>query len=279
MRTFAAALLLALAACGGGGDSPSAAGPIIRAGPPRTDLLFGYFAQDSATVLETQPHTNLLWTSGDSIDQLAAMEIAKADGRKVVVSFSMCLVPVDQGLTTALWWLGRLHAAGLLVNVVAISWCDEPNTPRAGSWTSENVVQMNAAVRAAMATFPELHAALAVVYACRASWPGIADFDWIGCDDYDSGCAALTRYYPTMPADPAHRLIVLPGGASPWRQDPACFLSYAEANPRVVAIVPFVWQTVTDGATYTGIRENGTRTLYCEAGRAVVAPGQPDGCT
>lgn len=267
-------LCLLLISCGGGGTS----GVITPAGTLRTDLLFGYFAQDSATVLETRPHANLLWTTGDLLDQMAA--ITQADGRKVVVQMSLCLVPVDQGETTAHWWLQRLHDAGLLANVVAISWCDEPNTARSGSWTSENVASMNAAVRQAMTPFPELHAALAVVYACNGSWPGFSSFDWIGCDDYDSGCGVLTGAYKTLLSRLANgqRAMVLPGGSDPWRQDPACFLNFAERDSRVVAIVPFIWQTVTDGQTFRGIRENGMRTLYCQAGRSIVEPGKPDGC-
>jgi hypothetical protein len=267
-------LCLLLAACGGGSVGPSTGGGVITPGGMlRTDLLFGFFAQDSATVLETQPFANLLWTSGDSVDQVAAISLAKADGRKVVAAFNMCLVPPDQGEATARWWLGRLHDAGLLGNVVAIAWCDEPNTARAGSWTSENAIRMNAAVRAAMAGYPELHAVLAVIYACRGSWPAIADFDWIGCDDYDSGCDVLKAIYPRIPVRAGQRLIVVPGGASPWRQDPACFLAFAEGDSRVVAIVAFIWQTVVDGATYEGIRVNGMRALYEQAGRTVVAPG------
>lgn len=273
MKHLLAAVALVLAACGGGGTGPSSTGVITPAGTLRTDLLFGYFSQDAATVLETQPHANLLWTSGDLTDQMAAMTIAKADGRKVVVQMSLCLLPVDQGEATARWWLQRLHDAGLLANVVAVSWCDEPNTARSGSWTVENVLRMNAAVRGAMGAFPELHAALAAVYACSAAWPGIASFDWIGCDDYDSGCGVLSAVYPRMPVAPGQRLIVFPGGASPWRQDPACFLSFAERDSRVVAVVAFLWQTVTDGSTFTGIRENGMRALYEQAGRSVVAPG------
>src|SRR6185437_2611816 len=113
------------ASCGGGAG-PSSSGIITPAGTLRTDLLFGYFAQDSATVLETQPHTNLLWTTGDLLDQMAAMTLAKADGRRIVVQMSLCLQPVDQGEANASWWLQHLHDAGLLGNVVAISWCDEP---------------------------------------------------------------------------------------------------------------------------------------------------------
>ena len=133
---------------------------------------------------------------------------------------------------------------------------------------------MNAAVREAMVTFPELHARLAVIYACNASWPGFASFDWIGCDDYDAGCGVLTGAYVTLLGRlaAAQRAIVLPGGADPWRQDPACFLSFAERDPRVAAIVPFIWQTVVDGQTYTGIRVNGMRSLYEQAGRTVVSP-------
>lgn len=266
-------LCLLLAACGGGGAGPASSGIITPAGMLRTDLLFGYFWQDSITAGETPGHTNLVWTTGDMTDQLALGPEIIASGRKVVIQMSLCLTPIDKGEETARWWLQRLHDAGLLGNVVAVSWCDEPNTARAGSWTSENVLRMNAAVRAAMAGYPELRAGLAVIYACRGAWPGVADFEWLGCDDYDSGCGALTAFYPKIPVRAGQRLLVVPGGSSPWRQDPACFLSFAERDSRVVAIVAFAWQTVTDGATHAGIRENGMRALYEQAGRTVVAPG------
>lgn len=275
MKGALLALLLALASCGGG---PSSSGTITPAGPPRTDLLFGYFAQDGATAVETQPHTNMLWTTGDPTDQMTAITFAA--GRKVVLQLPFCLIPVAQGEAQARFWLQRLHDAGLLAPVAWISWCDEPNTQRSGSWTDAAAMQMSAAVRRAMVAFPELHAGLAVIYACSGSWPGFASFDWLGCDDYGAGCDVLTGAYQTLLArlSSAQRAFLIPGGADPWRQDPACFLSFAERTPAIAAIVPFTWQTTMDGVTRPGIRENSMRALYCQAGRAVVAPGQPAGC-
>lgn len=273
-----AALLVLLASCGGsGGRGPSVAGVITPAPATlRTDLLFGYYGQSSATALETEDHANLFWAPDfyGPLEQMAGLTQAKAAGLKAVVAIPLCLVPVAQGESEARTWLQRLHDAGLLGPVVAVSWCDEPNTAHGGGWSDEDAAAMSAAVRSAMATFPELHAGLAVVYACRGDYPGAGSFDWIGCDDYDSGCGALTTFYPGLPLKGAQRLMVLPGGADPWRQDPACFLSFAERDPRVVAIVPFIWQTVPGNA---GIRENGMRAIYCQAGRTVVAHGASAG--
>jgi len=58
--------------------------------------------------------------------------------------------------------------------------------------------------------------------------------------------------------------MLIPGGADPWRQDPACFVAYAHANPQVVAIVGFLWNTV---GSMIGIRDNGMNETYSAAGR------------
>lgn len=268
-----AALLLAaiLAACGGGGGGSSVTGTITPAAPPRADLLFGYWGGLSQYVQEVRGHTNLFWSGPwDALDQLAALTQAK--GMATVVAMPFCLVPVAQGEGEARTWLKRLHDVGLLEGTVAVSWCDEPDTVRSGQWSDANAAAMNAAVRRAMATFPELAATpLAVVYACDTGrTPGFTSFGWVACDHYPSGCGIFAKYVEAMRARlaPGQRLFLLPGGAEPYRQDPACFENYANLHPEVVAVTPWIYQSGVDGPiTYVGIRENATRQLYLDMGK------------
>jgi hypothetical protein len=273
---FFGAVLAALLGCSGGGG-PSSSGPITPAPVPRTDLLFGYYGQDSLTVNETAPHANLYWAAefyGPG-EQMAGLTQAIAAGMRTVIPMPLCHVPPERGEEEARFWLKRLHAAGLLKGAAAVAWCDEPNTSRSGAWSDAQAVAMTAAVRRAMAGFPDTaSAAVVVIYACAvAGRPGITAADWPGCDDYEKGCGLLRDSGPVddmrRGLGSEQRLVLLPGGASPWRQDPACFMAYAHAHPEVVAVVAFLWQSVTDeGSTYPGIRTDPTmRRLYCEAAR------------
>lgn len=279
MKLAALLLAAALVACGGGGSSSPVSGIIAPAAPPRHDLLMGYFAGISLYVQEQVGHVNLYWaadfgtpTTDGVLEQMATLTQAK--GLSTVISMPFCHTPVAQGESEARTWLQRLHNAGLLAGAVAVSWCDEADTVRSGQWSDADATAMTAAVRRGMATFPELtKTAIAGTFACDTGrTPGMAALDWVGCDHYPSGCGVLTKYVEGLRSllKPGQRLFLLPGGADPWRQDPACFENYANAHQEVVAIVPFIWQTVTDdGVTYTGIRDNPTKPLYVEMGQRI----------
>jgi hypothetical protein len=257
-------LALLLFGCGGGGGS-SSTGTITPAPALRTDLLYGYFGQDALTVNETADHANLLWAADfyEISGQIAALTQAKAAGitKAIVMVPAYGINPPNDEAEMRLW-LQRLDGVGVLDIVIGLAPIDEPNTERAGNRSDAEVTAKNLMLRRVMAEFKMRDRKLAVIYACKGSYPGIASYDWIGCDDYDRGCSV-----PTPDIRPDQRLILLPGGADPWRQDPACFESRAHGDSRVALLLPFVWQTVTDqGTTYRGIRENGLRTLYREAG-------------
>lgn len=279
------AALLALASCGGGGGgSQPVTGPITPAPPLRADLLFGYYGGCVTDVVEEAPHVNFYWATGWCsssgtwfIDMAAELTAAKGAGiRNVVLALWPNMVWGPNAQAEATFQFQRLAAAGALqgFDTIAIYPQDEPDV---NGYADADVTAAATAMRVAMKGIPELAAAkLAVIYNCRTtSPPGIASFDWVGCDDYGSGCKAASAIEGFGLTD-AQRAMVVPGGADPWRQDPACFLSYAEGHIKVVAIVPFIWQTA---AGHTGIRENGVRPLYCQAGRTVLAPGTPQsGC-
>jgi hypothetical protein len=279
----AAIVFLFLAvACGGGGGGGSApvTGTITPAPALRTDLLFGYYGQDATTALETAAHANLYFAAAfyGPLEQMAGLTHAKGAGYKAVV---LHLPGYPAGATEAQaaesirFYLKRLHDAGLLANVVALYPIDEPDHERSGNRSDAEVTARNVLIRRVAAEFPELAGVkLAVIYSDSGRRPGIASYDWIGIDNYDIGCSVLARYDELRATlRPDQRLMLVPGGANVGkrpRQDPACFESYAHGNAQMVAIVAFIWQTVTDeGNTYLGIRENGMRALYEAAGRKI----------
>lgn len=278
------ALCLLLAACGGGGGGGSApvSGPVSPPPAPRTDLWFAYFGHNAISVNETAQHTNLLWAAdwAGVSEQIAALTHAKAGG----ITNAILMVPAYTMDPSAAegevrFWLQRLDNLGLLDIVIALAPIDEPNTPRAGNRTDAEVTAKNAMLRRVMEEFPRMKdRKLAVIYACNGDWPGIRSYDLIGCDHYDRGCGVLRGYYDELRGlmTQEQRLILVVGGASPWRQDPACFASYADSTPQVKLLLAFIWQTVTDeGNTYAGIRDNGMRKPYCDTGRVIVGRAGP----
>jgi len=259
-RAVAVLLLLLACACGGGGGS--------RPDPPappqvRTDLLLGYYFSRADTANETKDHANLFWSTYSEDEEVQALGLkrARANGQRAVVMLPPWL-PAEE----ALLYLERLKARGAMwPGIAALYFYDEPDV---NGKTEAEVLAASAALRLAASKFPELAGVkLAVIYGCGTnSRPGIASFDWIGCDQYELGCAVLTNGVDRLAAAlrPDQRLMLIPGGADPWRQDPACFVAYAHANPQVVAIVGFLWNTV---GSMIGIRDNGMNETYSAAGR------------
>ncbi len=277
LRAALIALAAFLAACGGGSGGPAATATLPPPSQLRTDLLFGYYFGRPDHVLEVADHANLYWVAaeGGPAVQIAALQKAREAGIRNVILMLPLTTPAGTTPTAAdrLAWLDELNQVGALSqDVVALYWVDEPNIPRHRRETPEIVAQ-NALLRAVMAEFPALAGTkLAVLYACDGDRPGLAAFDWVGCDAYGDGCEALDRWVEPMRRGllPGQRLLLVPGGADPWRQDPGCFEAYAHREPAVVAISPFLWQTETDeGVTYRGIRENGMAALYRAVGRRV----------
>jgi hypothetical protein len=286
-RAAIAALFFFLGACGGSSSS-SSSGAIAPAPQLRTDLLTGYYGGNAASVLEVATHASLFWAAEfyGPLEQMAALTHAKGAGiRHVILSVPTHAHYQDlaRGELEIRHYLDRLQAAGLLENVAAVYPMDEPDVH---GITDAQVKAANAMYRRIMAGYPGLAGKpLAVFYACGTGRrPGLSGdrreelYDWIGCDDYDRSCSVLapSAAVPDLLAAmrPDQRLLIVAGGSSPWRQDPACFAAYAHREPRVVALLAFLWQTTADGR-YLGIRENGMRALYCQAFRPTAPAGAP----
>jgi len=252
----------------------------------RSGVYWGYFAQDAAHVHETylnggyswsMNNSNLYWSTGSTDDTKSAIQNLEyywqyggtQYGRRIVIQMSGCNWTPANAAANTKWWFDTVfypnspsYYNGKIDGVIAVSWCDEPDTSRNGSWSDADATAMSAAVRQGLAQVPWLQMPkLAVIYACATgSHPGIASFDWVGCDDYDSGDSVFANYVDNLPISGSQRLFaVIAGSRSPgggWQLNPQYTLDHVFADPRYVAIVAFAWQTLTDGGTYLGIRED-----------------------
>jgi hypothetical protein len=273
--------LLALAGCGGGGGSG-----FVPPQPPqelRTGLLYGYYG-DCDTCLEEQAgHVNLAWVMGWGkraawLDNVAAhLTEAKQRG---IPNAVLGISPAygDNPERDVRYVLDSLRVQGLLDGIVALYPVDEPDV---NGIPAEKIVATNAMLRRVMADYPEFaHTKLAVIYGPRSDYRGIESYDWVGFDDYDQGAAVLELPLAHLKAKlrPDQQVILVPGGASPWRQDPQPFFNVAESDARVVALVPFIWFDNAAPGVGLGIRSNGLRAVYCAAGKRVVTAANDATC-
>jgi hypothetical protein len=252
LATILIVVVLLVAACGGGSSSASVPAP------QRTDLLFGYFGDCDTCVAETRGHTNLQSVVGWGNDgwRQHAIEAAAA-GQKIMLSVCWKCGPEN-----IRWQFGVMRADGTLSSVVALYPQDEPDVAR---MSDADVASMVGMVRSVAGEFVELHdIPIAAIYG-SIGVAGIEHFDWIGRDNYGTG--------PIVPIrQPNQRVILIPGGADPWREDPQAFLDTANRTPAVVAIMPFLWR---DPAHLQGIATNGLAQTYCTSGLQVTGRAGP----
>lgn len=250
---------------------------------PRDTIHYGYYGDMAFQFEETKDHINTAWiacwdrhplTWADCMFQRVAQ--ASVAGKKSVIMMTNDTY-IDRKLNyKALEELDelllKLSGTDYLKDVVAIYPTDEPD----GSEISpDEIAKTNNAIRNIMSKYPALkNTALAVFYTGSEKYPGIQYYDWVGFDEYHIGERALGAKYNRMvnKLRPDQRTIIIPGGCDKWRQDPRPFVDFALTNNRVVAVVPFIWidnAAPGNDDVGLGIRSNGLKELYKEAGLAL----------
>lgn len=288
-----AALCLMLYGCGS--STPSVPAPPPPVQPPTTPvapgpdlyrrkepLRYGYYGAEGDQVPQTREHVNLHWELfwGGEDDGIERMREAAMD---TVIDVAGCLfdggqwnegprASAEQDLRGL---LNRLSAAGVLRYVKGIVPIDEPNLP--AHWAVDSMPAACGLIRAVAADYPELAGVrLMAIYFTERPMAHMDLFDVVGFDNYKQGARVLQA---GGLADkilsqllPHQRLILVPGGS--YAQDPSPFIEYALGNPRVFAVVPFLWVSKTDGHAIAGIGERPLmRPVYEQAGRQVLALG------
>ena len=260
--------------------------PIPTPTNARSDLKFAYYGSypgiDGAPsqLDETRENVNLFmasrWWGPDS--QLAqGMDAARA-GLLLLWDLPEALQPGYGANDPASYDLAaaevrvrarlqQLLLAGILRQVTAFFIVDEPEL---AGWTSQQLRDTAAMVRRAQADVLSA-APLAVVYSTIADWPAIEEFELVGINRYDESVfnsGDFTRLKAALRPD--QKIMLYPGGAANWKQDPAPFFNVAQTDPQVWGIVAFVWR---DDYSITGwgqgIRSNGMAPAYNAIGQKI----------
>lgn len=257
---------LALAACGGGGGGGGGQGGAGNAAPPaaapplRNDVLFGYYGTGDGQLAATADHASIVWIGPwDPARSIGDLQEAHARGlRHAIVDLSYLLfsdrhyVGSARAKAAVRGYLASLGGLGLLPLLTAVYTIDEPEL---NLDEPSEVVQANADLRAVFAEFA-IAPALAVIYTDHRSFPGRESYDWLGCDQYGRGPCEV-------PLSSGQKLVLVAGGADPWREDPAPYLERTAADPSVALLVGFTW---FDRGGDRGIGHNGMASAYRGAG-------------
>lgn len=233
---------------------------------PTRVCYFGYFGDTPQIVEQVRDHANLYWAygwpAGDTAIEVSKQ--AKAAGMGIMLGVYGARYVVDgaaacqEGME---YFFQQCEAAGILDAVVALYPCDEPDV---AGMSDAQVVGMVNATRAAAAKFaPIATAKVAVCYGQKGT-PGIQVFDLIARNNYGNGPQVL----PLL----AHqRLMIFPGGANPWGENPGPFVAYAQEHRDTVwGVIPFIWQPYEhEGGSHLGIKDNGMADAYRSAGRTL----------
>jgi hypothetical protein len=233
-------------------------------------MRFGYYGDCPTCVAQTRDHASMLWVAGwggadpSQTDKIIERAINAAPIETVIMLPGMY---VNGELNPAALIAARkifngLQQAGVLDRVAAIYPQDEPNLV---GLSDASVREANQALRELMAEFVELNGTpLAVIYSTAPGRPGLTTYDWVGIDSYQLGAAILQRPLRDLKNSlrPDQRVLLVPGGVSPWNQDPAPFFSVADSDPQVVGIVAFLWHDNAAKGLGAGIGSNGLAERY-----------------
>lgn len=246
----------------------------------RTDLLYGYYGRDDNQCIETAGQVNLSFElRWDGVD--ATINRMKRQPVKTILTVSgelwadaKTLRPKDHAETLLRQTLDALRAAGVIGQVIGFYIIDEPDLWGA---SDADVSAACATVRRVAAEYTDLGGCvLACCYSKSGQYPGVSSFDWVGLDDYpeDSNMligAALSGLRAALRDD--QRIFLVPGGCDPFRGSPEAFRRVAHTDPKVVAIVPFLWIDYNDpqGKPQKGIRSNGMALAYRNLGAEIVS--------
>lgn len=255
MRLVVAAVALFLAACGGGGGG-STSTPVAST-PSRPDLAFGYYGSCLTCLAETRDHVTLIWVA----PAWNGLQAAVDDMTRAAVP-TVLMTPQDPVALRTLF--AQLRNANVLRFVAALYPQDEPDV---NGFTEAQMQTIANVQRRVASEFVELEGVkLAVIYGATTNRPGLSSFDWVGFDNYDAGAGVLgeelAAFKLLLRTD--QRLLLVPGGADPWRTDPRPFYEYAQTDPQVVAVVGFAW--LNYDTEHLGIGRNGMASAYRAVG-------------
>lgn len=245
----------------------------------RTDISYGYYINDNTRTHEIVDHVNFIFEFNNlSIDFLID-NMKKYDHSTVLTITRECFGSFDsktlnENLENDLTILfDTLKSYNLLQKVKVLYPIDEPD---ARHIDNDTMIQCVRRVKEVCKNYPELKdVKFACIYSTHMTYPGLEEFDIVGLDDYAAGSNVLiNKEFKELlrRLNDNQRVILVPGGADPWRQDPEAFRRYAHSNPKVIAIVPFLWIEREEpiGKINLGIGKNPMKEKYIKLGKELL---------
>lgn len=256
----------------------------------RNDLLFSFYGRLDNQREETKDFTNLDYEfMFDGVEGLINNMILAKRPTIIDVAYFLternsnkkCVIRSDAEIRLK-EFLDRLQKENLLQYVLGVTPGDEPNSQ------FENIDQWHkcvAVIKSTSYSYPELKNIKIIMLLNGAAsndelkmWCPYADL--VGFDLYKKKSAILEPKSWPNPGGLQVQLeswlredqktFLVPGGS--YEQDPWPFVYYAQRNPKVVAIVAFLWPSTRDGdLALTGIRDiPKIREEYTKAGKYIV---------
>lgn len=242
----------------------------------RKNISYGYYLSTEDTIDEIKDHVNFIFESNWDQPSGVIKRLQKHNHPIVLAITKECygsftdtrISPYIRYNLSALF--DALKEQNLLHRVYALYPVDEPDGKHIAHGDMMSVINI---IKDVCLSYPELKdVKLAVVYSTHNTYPGFEGFDIVGIDKYGVGSNVfISNEYKELYSRllPHQGIVIVPGGAEPWEQDPEAFERYAHNNSRVVAIMPFLWIDYTEGSpsvTYKGIRNNKVRQKYIDLG-------------
>lgn len=253
------ALSALLAGCGGGSAGTSS-GAIDPGTPPVVGtphfVHYGYFFS-GLQLEEVVDHASIGFELAvfNDINLSQHLALMRANNMKAMLEVGYVYTNKHfTGVDRLRTLLTRLRTEGTLDLIVSFYPVDEPDL---FGWSENDVVAANDAIHALCKEFPELGGcAIAVIYSDHRQ-VGHESYDWLGSDGGNYGGGPIL-----VELMPGQKMILVPGGADPWREDPAAFVKFASGNPDVALVMPFLWVDHYGGTPYLGIGNNGMAAKY-----------------
>lgn len=246
---------------------------------PVRSIWYGYYGRRDNQVAETKDHTNLLWESQFEGLQKASEAILEAKMDTLLdVHVQLFKDPIaSEGFTIRTEaakqlrvMFDYLRSTGALKYIKILYPIDEPNITVA---TAKDLSEAIRVLKLVASEYYELIGVkYAVIYAAKpVSYTCHEEYDYIGVDDYQFKSQIFTNgTYASIKALGKQTFIV-PGGS--FDQDPGPFFNFANGNPEVVAIIPFVWfgPRINSTDEWVGIKDQGIRKqAYINVGKSIV---------
>lgn len=174
----------------------------------------------------------------------------------------------------------KLRDEQVLNSVVTLFVIDEPDDCPGGCSTLNEVQIEEAAgmIKQVAAEYSITKSAkLWINYHNANDAPGLHAIDWAGFDWYTQADGYLSPGggYDTFRSwlQPHQRMVLVPGGVDGpgfSKVGASNFLSKLTSDSKAIAMIPFVWYNYfAEGNTYLGIRANGMKSSYCQAGAQI----------